>query len=369
MAEVRLEGVSKRFGNNEVLAGLSLTVQDGEFFTIVGPSGCGKSTLLHLIAGIETPTEGRILIDGSDVTRRSPPERNVAVVFQSYALYPHMTVAENLAFPLRVVGRQANLGRKTIEEEVDRVATLLGLNALLARRPRELSGGQRQRVALGRAMIRKPSVFLLDEPLSNLDAQLRAGMRAELRRLHDEHGMTMIYVTHDQTEALTLADRLALLHRGTLQQVGTAQDLYDRPDNVFVASFIGYPAMNIWDGEIESDHLVVGPFRLPLPSGLRRPISESLMKVGIRPEQVKVVKPCGATSPEEANGTIRLMEPAGGQSWVTAEIMTNSGPRTTVGSAEVGFAARLGDPVTLSVAGATIHLFDHHTGLRLEQMT
>ena len=369
MAEIRLEGISKRYGMTSVIESLSLTVRDSEFFAIVGPSGCGKSTLLHLIAGIETPTAGRIVIDGTDVTRRAPPERNVAVVFQSYALYPHMTVAENLAFPLRAARRKADRGRQTIEEEVHRVATLLGLDALLERRPRELSGGQRQRVALGRAMIRNPSVFLLDEPLSNLDVQLRAGMRTELRRLHDEQHMTMIYVTHDQTEALTLADRLALLYQGRIQQIGTPRDLYDHPDNVFVAGFIGYPAMNIWEGEIEDDHLVIEPFRLPLPSGLRRPISNSLAKVGIRPEQVNVVKPRGANSPTKANGTIRLVEPAAAQSWVTADIMTTAGPRIMVGLAEAGFTARIGDSVTISIAGAPLHLFDCHTGRRLEQTT
>lgn len=369
MAEVRLEGITKRYGTTVAIDSLSVTVRDGEFFTIVGPSGCGKSTLLHLIAGIETPTAGRIVIDGTDVTRHAPPARNVALVFQNYALYPHMTVGENLAFPLRVAGRKTRLDRQRIEDEVRRIADLLGLEHLLDRRPRELSGGQRQRVALGRAMIRKPNVFLLDEPLSNLDAQLRAGMRTELRRLHDEHGMTMIYVTHDQTEALTLADRLAVLHQGRPEQMGTPQTVYDEPATAFVAGFIGYPAMNIWDGEIEDDHLVVGPFRLPLPSGLRRPISESLTKVGIRPEQVNVVKPRGATSPAEANGTIRLVEPAAAQSWVTAEVMTTGGPRSMVGLAEAGFSARIGDSVTISVAGATIHLFDHQTGVRLEQMT
>ena len=369
MAEVRLEGITKRYGTTGVIESLSVTVRDGEFFTIVGPSGCGKSTLLHLIAGIEAPTMGRIVIDGADVTRRSPRERNVAVVFQSYALYPHMTVADNLAFPLRVTGRRARLGRASVEQEVRRIATRLGLSEVLALRPGALSGGQRQRVALGRAMIRQPTVFLLDEPLSNLDARLRADMRLELRRLHDDLGTTMIYVTHDQTEALTLSDRLALLHGGRMRQVGTPLDLYDHPDSLFVAGFIGYPAMNIWDAEIEGDHLVAGPFRLPIPSELRRSVGVSLVKVGIRPEQVQVRRPCGATSPTEAMGTIRLKEPAGAQTWITAEMMTGDGPRTMVGSADGGFTASLGDPVTISVASATIHLFDPRTGLRLKQRT
>jgi ABC-type sugar transport system ATPase subunit len=186
MAEIRLEGLHKRLGTAEVLAGISLTIRDGELFTIVGPSGCGKSTLLHLIAGLEKPTKGRICFDERDVTALEPRERNVAMVFQSYALYPHMTVAENLAFPLRVAGRRGRSDRTAVEGEVQRVTSLLGLEGLLGRRPRELSGGQRQRVALGRALIRKPRVFLLDEPLSNLDPQLRTGMRAKLRRLHDE---------------------------------------------------------------------------------------------------------------------------------------------------------------------------------------
>src|SRR5512139_4113632 len=227
MAEVRLEGLRKRFDGPDIVRGLTVTIRDGEFFAVVGPSGCGKSTLLHLLAGLESPTAGRILFDGRDVTTLAPQHRDVALVFQSYALYPHMTVEENLAFPLRVGPRRGRLDRAGIAGEVRRIAELLGLTELLNRRPRELSGGQRQRVALGRALIRKPQVFLLDEPLSNLDARLRTGMRAELRRLHDQLKITMIYVTHDQTEAMTLADRVAVLHDGALAQVGTPKELYD----------------------------------------------------------------------------------------------------------------------------------------------
>ena len=226
MAEVILEAPRKRIGRLDVLPGLSLRIHDGEFFTLVGPSGSGKSTLLHLIAGLESPTAGRILFDTRDVTRLTPRERDVAVVFQSYALYPHMTVAQNLAFPLNVVPRHLRRTRTEIEDEVARVADVLGLTPLLSRHPRQLSGGQRQRVALGRALIRQPRVFLLDEPLSNLDAQLRAEMRTELRRLHDELRVTMIYVTHDQTEAMTLADRVSLLDRVRVQQVGSPEELY-----------------------------------------------------------------------------------------------------------------------------------------------
>ncbi len=328
MAEVRLEGLCKRAGSAEIIPDLTLTIHDGEFFVLVGPSGCGKSTLLHLIAGLDAPTTGRIWFDGRDVTLLAPRERDIALVFQSYALYPHMTVAENLAFPLRVGPRTADLDRQRIEEEVGRVAGLLGLEPLLGRRPRELSGGQRQRVALGRALIRKPSVFLLDEPLSNLDAQLRAGMRAELRRLHDELGITMIYVTHDQTEAMTLADRLAVLDHGRLQQVGTPQDLYDLPGNVFVAGFIGYPSMNTFEASVDGQEAVAGSIRMPIPAGATLDHGNAVT-LGVRPEDIRVqtIKGSGAISDNERKsgtreviGAVRLIEPTGGQIWVTCEV-------------------------------------------------
>ena len=364
MAEVRIEGLRKRFRDAEVIPGMTLTVRDGELFTIVGPSGCGKSTLLHLIAGLETPTDGRIFFDGQDVTALSPRERDVALVFQSYALYPHMTVAENLAFPLRVAKRKSGLDRRRIAEEVRRVADLLGLEAVLERRPRELSGGQRQRVALGRALIRKPRVFLLDEPLSNLDPQLRAGMRAELRRLHDALGITMIYVTHDQTEATTLADRLAVLDRGRLQQVGSPQHLYDEPCNLFVAGFIGQPPMNLLEARLEDGYVVVGPIRLRVPAGLGVREESLAVRIGIRPESVRVLAP--KTEQDHAvEGIVRLIEPVGGRTWVTVEVALGADTISMVGVADEEFRPRSGEPAGLLVRRECPHIFDSRTGLRL----
>ena len=370
MAEVRLENIQKRVGRNEIIPDLTLTIMDGELFILVGPSGSGKSTLLHLIAGLETPTAGRILFDGRDVTTAEPRERDVALVFQTYALYPHMTVAENLAFPLRVAPGAAARDRVTIEREVRRVAARLGLEPLLPRRPRELSGGQRQRVALGRALIRQPRVFLLDEPLSNLDPQLRGEMRAELRRLHDELGITMIYVTHDQTEALTLADRVAVLDHGRLQQVGTPDELYRRPRNTMVAGFIGHPAMNVWEARLDGGYAVAGPLRMPAPF-----VKESrVVHLGVRPEEV-CVRPGPGPGPgrkAEAGvvaGVVRLVEPAGLQTWVTVRVDGDRGASvamTIVGLAEDKFRPKVGEGVTVWMGEARPYLFDAGTGLRVE---
>ncbi|MBI2290172.1 MAG: ABC transporter ATP-binding protein [Betaproteobacteria bacterium] len=240
MARIRFEGLEKRYGSQPVLAPLDLVIEDGEFFTFVGPSGCGKSTLLHLIAGIEAPQAGAIYFDHDRVDQLAPGARDVAMVFQSYALYPHLTVRENIAFPLRV----RRLARAEIGREVGRVADALGLAALLDRKPRELSGGQRQRVALGRALVRRPRVFLMDEPLSNLDARLRLEMREELKRLHEAYRVTTIYVTHDQEEAMALSQRIAVLSAGRVQQCATPQQVYADPANLFVAQFVGSPPIN-----------------------------------------------------------------------------------------------------------------------------
>lgn len=249
MASVTLKNVRKSYGKTEVIKGINLNIEDGEFMVFVGPSGCGKSTLLRIIAGLEKVTEGEIYIGGRLVNNLSPAERDVAMVFQSYALYPHFTVRENLEFGLKV--------RKVPKEEIDKkvkdVATLLGISHLLERYPRELSGGQRQRVAMGRAIVRKPQLFLFDEPLSNLDAALRSGVRVELSRLHQKLKTTMIYVTHDQVEAMTLADRIAVIKEGMLQQVGSPYELYTNPENLFVASFIGSPPMNFIKGGLKEE--------------------------------------------------------------------------------------------------------------------
>jgi multiple sugar transport system ATP-binding protein len=376
MAEVRLDAVRKRIGGTDVIEGLSLTVQDGELFTLVGPSGCGKSTLLHLIAGLERPTSGRIYFDGEDVTLREPRERDVALVFQSYALYPHMTVAANLAFPLRVGRRR--VAAADVQRQVHRVADILGLQALLDRRPRELSGGQRQRVALGRAIIRQPRVFLLDEPLSNLDTQLRAGTRVELRRLHDHLGITMIYVTHDQTEAMTLADRLAVLDHGQIQQIGTPQEVYDRPANVFVAGFIGQPPMNLFNARLAAGRIVAEPVELSLANSIHTALSrDGEVILGVRPEEVRIGRTEGSRDGSRDGsriaertstlGRITLVEPAAGQTWVTVELQLGRTPANLVGLGETRLKARPGDIVPVSFEQARLHLFDRVNGQRVDR--
>jgi multiple sugar transport system ATP-binding protein len=362
MASVRLEKIAKRMGAAEVIPDLSLNIHDGELFTLVGPSGCGKSTLLHLIAGLEAPSRGKIYFDDEDVTTRAPRERDVALVFQSYALYPHMTVAENLGFPLRVTGRTTDL-----DAEVRRVADTLELAPLLNRRPRELSGGQRQRVALGRAIIRKPRVFLLDEPLSNLDAQLRSGMRAELRRLHDELGITMIYVTHDQTEAMTMADRLAILNAGRVQQIGTPKDIYDRPANQFVAGFIGHPAMNLLPALLEEESVVAGPIRVPLRAKLNvHSAHRQEVVLGLRPEEIHVGMGTGKNG-GVPRGRVTLVEPAAGQTWISLELPAMGRPVTIVGLGDPGLKIKPGESVPVSLTNVIPHLFDPQTGVRIAE--
>jgi multiple sugar transport system ATP-binding protein len=281
MASVTISGVRKVFPNGfEAIRGLDMEIGDGEFMVLVGPSGCGKSTLLRLIAGLEAVTDGAILIGDRDVTDLSPAERDIAMVFQSYALYPHMDVGSNLAFGLR----QRRTPRDTVRERVGGIAGALGLGDLLRRRPGMLSGGQRQRVAIGRAMVREPVVYLMDEPLSNLDAKLRVSMRAELARLHARLGVTTIYVTHDQTEAMTLGDRVCVMHDGVIQQVDTPSRLYREPANAFVANFIGSPSMNLAVARVEGREAVVGGHRLALSDDQRvRVGARDRVVVGLRP--------------------------------------------------------------------------------------
>jgi len=278
-AGIRLENVTKVYLENAKPAvdDVSFEIADGEFMVLVGPSGCGKSTLLRVIAGLETVTAGRVLIGEDDVTDVRPQNRDLAMVFQNYALYPHMTVAGNLAFGLRL----RHIDKADRERRVRDVAHTLGLDELLDRKPGELSGGQRQRVAMGRAMVREPKAFLMDEPLSNLDAKLRVSMRAELARLHERLGVTTVYVTHDQVEAMTLGQRVAVLRDGVLQQVDTAQRLFREPANLFVAAFIGSPSMNLVEADVADARLHFGGFELPLPDGLRLP--QRRVIVGIRP--------------------------------------------------------------------------------------
>ncbi len=282
-ATIELRDVRKSFGSVDVIHGLNLKVEGGEFVVFVGPSGCGKSTLLRMIAGLEDVTAGDIIIAGRDVTDLDPAKRGIAMVFQSYALYPHMSVRENLAFGLEI----AKVARDEIDRQVDAAAEILKIGPLLDRRPGQLSGGQRQRVAIGRAIVRKPLAFLFDEPLSNLDAELRVSMRIEIARLHRELGNTMIFVTHDQTEAMTLADRIVVLRDGRIEQVGTPGEIYEDPDNLFVAGFIGSPRMNIVDAVyLPGQKVGVGGFVIQLDAPVASATENAPVKLGIRPEHL-----------------------------------------------------------------------------------
>ncbi len=333
MARLELEAVTKAYGRVEALRALTLSVADGELLAVVGPSGCGKSTLLSIVAGLEAPTSGEVRIDGRVVNGLSPRERDVAMVFQSYALYPHMTARRNLAFPLQV----ARLGRREIGERVAEVSALLGLDGLLDRRPAELSGGQRQRVALGRALVRRPRLFLFDEPLSNLDAALRVSVRAELKKLHERLGATFVYVTHDQAEAMTLADRVAVLRDGVLEQVAPPREVYGAPATAFVARFVGTPQVNL-----------VAPEVLGL--------SPAPAQVGLRPEDVALSDAAGGLP-----ARVWLVEPMGAETWVTVE----RGGARLVARCAPGFDARPGAAVALSFDPARLLWFDAATGRRL----
>ncbi len=316
MAEVELRKVVKRFGATMVVHGVDLTIRDSEFVVLVGPSGCGKSTVLRMIAGLEKVSGGEILIGGQAVNDVSPKDRNVAMVFQNYALYPHMTVRENMGFSLKMAKRS----RDEIAAAVDKAAAVLELDALLDRKPAELSGGQRQRVAMGRAIVRQPAVFLFDEPLSNLDAQLRMQMRIELRKMHLQLKTTTIYVTHDQIEAMTLADRIVILKDGHIQQVGTPVEVFEQPANVFVAQFIGNPPMNILNGSLEQRDDALCFVReglcMPLPQNKWKNISSgSKIQLGIRPDAVKVGHALGRIpEPWRTPGKVVISEVLGAHS-------------------------------------------------------
>ena len=353
MADLSIDNVTKVYGGHSVIPQLSLSVADGEFCVLVGPSGCGKSTLLRIIAGLEPISSGRIIIDGIDVSDAEPPERGIAMVFQSYALYPHMDVERNMGFGLEI----ARTPRPEITDRVARAADKLHLGSYLRRKPRELSGGQRQRVAIGRAITRKPKLFLLDEPLSNLDAALRVGMRVEIARLKAELASTMIYVTHDQVEAMTLADRIVVMNAGRIEQIGAPLELYERPANLFVAGFIGSPAMNFLKGQIAAlkdgtatVSLGLGP-RIDVALAERSDVGQTVT-LGIRPEHIPLTTEPRKSGDHTARAS--LVEMLGSDTFV---YLRDAG-ETMVVRDSGGRRLKRGDAVTISFPSFACHLFD-----------
>ncbi len=366
MAQVVLDHVTKVFDDQVVAVDdLTLTVGDGEFIILVGPSGCGKTTALRMLAGLEKVTSGRIAIEGRIINDVSPRDRDIAMVFQNYALYPHMTVFGNLAFGLR----QRKVPSREIDRRVHEVSEILGLDDLLKRRPAQLSGGQRQRVAMGRALVREPKAFLLDEPLSNLDAKLRVQMRAELKRLHQRLGVTTIYVTHDQVEAMTLGDRIAVLSGGKLQQLGPPQDVYDHPANVFVAGFIGSPPMNLLRATALSGRITAGELELDIPG-----LADGDVVVGVRPE---MLRPAGDGLPA-VPFTVDVVEPLGDEIVVHGTVVgrlagggagdqipaTGGGPElaTVTARFDPQLRPKVGDRIPLRIRPEAVHVFDPATG-------
>jgi len=346
LSRVCIQGLNIRFGGHEVIQSLDLDVQSGEFLVLLGPSGCGKSTLLHSIAGLNPISGGRILIGDKDMSQAEPSARGVGMVFQSYALYPHMSVQENLAFPLKMAG----LAKAEIEARVARAAAMLHLEELLRRRPAQLSGGQRQRVAIGRAVVREASVLLLDEPLSNLDAKLRTELRRELKLLHARLGNTMIYVTHDQVEAMTLATRIVVMHEGAIEQIGTPAEVYERPRTLRVAGFVGSPAINRIAGQVDGGRFRAAALQLPAPAaGPAGPLT-----LGVRPEDVLL----GDEQPFEA--LVELIEPLGGQHL----LWLRSGEQLLCALLPGQPQRRAGDRQRFGFAAGRLHWFDAQ-GLRL----
>ena len=391
MATIELRGITVAYGAKPVLDNLDLIVNDGEFLVLVGPSGCGKTTALRVVAGLLVPTAGQVLLDGEDVSRVGPADRDLAMVFQSYALYPHMTVRQNMAFALRL----ARLSKQEVLARVAKAAESLGLTALLDRRPKSLSGGQRQRVAMGRAIVRQPRAFLMDEPLSNLDAKLRVRMRAEIGRIQRSLGTTTLYVTHDQVEAMTMADRIAVLHEGKLQQLGTPEELFDSPTNVFVAAFIGNPPINIVPGRLDTGEggrpvLRVGSQTVPLrdsPSS-----SANHVLVGIRPHDVQTEPVTDHPAALRVEIELDLVErlgtetiahgdiaglaagAGGGAAARAAAALVRADQEPVAGGDGTRFAAALGSHVAVTpgtrlplyVPVERLHLFDAETGVSLQ---
>ena len=350
MATVEIRNVRKAFGSVEVLHGVSVDMADGEFVVLVGPSGCGKSTLLRMLAGLENITGGEIAIGGKVVNAVPPKDRDIAMVFQNYALYPHMTVYDNMAFSLTL----AKAPKEAMDREVGRAAKILGLEQLLQRYPRQLSGGQRQRVAMGRAIVRNPQVFLFDEPLSNLDAKLRVQMRSEIKELHQRLKVTTVYVTHDQIEAMTMADKIVVMNNGNIEQVGAPLELYDRPANLFVAGFIGSPAMNMLKGTVSSGALrTEDGTAWPLPTvGAKAKDGPAIY--GVRPEHLRI----------DSGGipaTVQVVEPTGSETQVLMKV----GNQSMVGAFRERVSAKPGEILPVRPDPALVHLFDQQSGQRL----
>ena len=352
MAKVHFRQVTKRYGELEVIHGIDLDVADGEFIVIVGPSGCGKSTLLRMVAGLETITGGEISIGDRVVNALEPKDRDIAMVFQNYALYPHMSVYGNMAYGLKIRG----MSKADIDAKVKRAAEILELGPLLERKPRQLSGGQRQRVAMGRAIVREPAVFLFDEPLSNLDAKLRVQMRFEIQKLHRRLGTTSLYVTHDQVEAMTLAQRMVVMNAGRAEQIGTPMEVYQNPATVFVAGFIGSPAMNFIDGRSEDNGRIQleGSGTMVVP---KAPPAGRKLTIGIRPEHLT---PC---KPSEANlvGSVEVIEALGADTLLHVAVAG----RTIIARLPAGTPAEVGEPIALAADRDRIYLFAAESGARV----
>lgn len=366
MGTLELNNLVKTFseGEDEVIAvdNIDITVEDGEFLVLVGPSGCGKSTTLRSIAGLETTTSGEIILDGKEITDQKPKNRNIAMVFQNYALYPHMTAQENMSFGLRMT---SDLSEAEIDERVEGTAAMMGIESLLDSKPGELSGGQQQRVALGRAIVREPKIFLMDEPLSNLDAKLRANMRTELQELHERLDVTTIYVTHDQTEAMTMGDRIAILNGGELQQIGTPLDCYHSPANQFVAGFIGSPAMNFFDVTVSDDTLIHDDFRYQISSETADKIDKSNKKdlvLGIRPEDIR---PAEEDDVNSISIVSKVIEPMGDLTYLYFDI----GDTTCVASISGDRIVEENSRFSIVFPEDRIHLFDKDTEEAIKNST
>ncbi|MEF2549927.1 sn-glycerol-3-phosphate ABC transporter ATP-binding protein UgpC [Aurantimonas sp. A2-1-M11] len=352
MAPVTIQQATKSFGKVTVLHGIDVDIADGEFVVLVGPSGCGKSTLLRLIAGLEDMTGGHVTIGDRDVTNLHPKDRDIALVFQSYALYPHMTVADNMGFSLQM----RNVPKAERDQKVQKAAQILDLLPLLDRYPRQLSGGQRQRVAMGRAIVRDPQVFLFDEPLSNLDAQLRVQMRAEIRELHKKLQATIVYVTHDQIEAMTMADKIVVMRGGHVEQIGTPLALYDTPANVFVAGFIGSPAMNLLAGNLDASGTAFVSekgARLDLPEPISLDGKKALI-VGLRPENIKIAE-------TGIDARVRIVEPTGAELHVILDVGGETLTAVLHGRPDIWE----GEMIKIAVPHDTLHFFDKESGRRL----